>query len=884
MLEIREGNTSLRIGESLRLHAVAIPPTGPGESLAWSSSAPAVAEVDRMGILRANAPGSAIIRAVLIGVPGAAAGADGGREDSIVIRVLPVGTVALGPLPEGTSTRSKHLAWTVDSLRERLPVAPPDESPAARILAERWIELYLPERPYDGRRVDEGSRYLVTSTDDPDYAASVDPKLRSPVRVQHRHFPERAPFTPPAIAAALGQKASDRQPGYIIVVYRIYLKMPADRLLKPGRTYTVSLDPDLLPGIPGLLAIERLTARYSGADARELIHVNQEAWAPQGPKVAYLSGWLGADGIGNRGWIDFPADLHHWDGTFSLIPEAGGAPAYAARAEPGSAAEAYYAGAQVFRLDFSPFSKPGRYRISVPGVGFSLPFRIGQEGFDHVIYTVMRGMMHLRDGDHGLDSPVVTRWNRPPAHLDDALEQSSGLRVDLSGGHMDAGDREKIPLNMALASSHYLVGSRLFPDRVEALGESLQMPESGNGIPDYLDELFYELDALYRMVANTSSEGAMTAWIKPAKGNFEKGQPPGGASGRIWYDGQYGRLRSATLAVSGALAMAASDPLVRKYSAAPRPDRSGAYLRAAELAWNAYATHEFDNHWWSDDSTYNGGVWRLGKRPWSSQLIFAAANLFEATGEARYLDQLMAEWPSGPMDLFLYGSDPSGLVLQDYLSVALSTREGMPAGLKRQARDWIFSLVDAMNLLPRGAGVFGIAFQPAVEKAVGWFFSGLRTGYPNMVAWGLARSGGTPQSPQASTFQGAAAPYRDRVAACWNYLLGANPRSVSHVTGLGDPESRVRWIVNEIWDYQWRLPAGKGWIEPPPGLVSGDIQHGDYGPWFDSPWNAGRARRMEPVLGSVPLLYRWTDGWNVTSEASSHTAAVMAAIALPFVR
>ena len=128
---------------------------------------------------------------------------------------------------------------------------------------------------------------------------------------------------------------------------------------------------------------------------------------------------------------------------------------------------------------------------------------------------------------------------------------------------MDAGDREKIPLNMALAASYYLTASRLFPDRVEALGESLQIPESGNGIPDYLDELFYELDCVYKMVANTHSGGAMTAWIKPAKGNFEKGYPPEGAAGRVWYDGRYGRVKSATLAVAGALAMAAADPLVK---------------------------------------------------------------------------------------------------------------------------------------------------------------------------------------------------------------------------------------------------------------------------------------------------------------------------------
>ena len=263
-------------------------------------------------------------------------------------------------------------------------------------------------------------------------------------------------------------------------------------------------------------------------------------------------------------------------------------------------------------------------------------------------------------------------------------------------------------------------------------------------------------------------------------------------------------------------------------------------------------------------------------------MIFAAANLFEATGDAAFIDRIRAEWPEKPLDLVLYGSDPRGLPLQNYLSVALSKRPEMPQDLRRQAAAWVFQVVDGMNRLPNGAPVFGIVFQGAVDGGVGWFFSGLRTGFPNLVAWGLARRA------VEETAMDAAAParYRDRLVSCWNYLLGANPLSKSHITGLGDPETRVRWPVNELWDYQWRqyVRTGAGWMEPPPGLVVGDLQHGDFGSWFNSSYNAARTKSMEPTLKRIPLFYRHTDGWNVTNEASSHTAAMMAAIALPFAR
>ena len=488
------------------------------------------------------------------------------------------GASAVRLAPLAAPHRPAHV-WTLDTLRERYPVAPPDEVPEVRIIAETWMELYLPDRAYDASLAGDCSLYAISSPDDPAYASGAPLESRRPERVLRRHFPERAPFTPPVPAAAMGQTSADKQPGYIVVVYRIFLKMPASRPFLPGRTYTVSLDSQIAPRRAGLPGVISLTCSYSGEAGRELIHANQEAYPPEGPKFAYLSGWLGVgEGAGSEGGggsVRFSSDLPHWDGTFSLIPAGGGAPVFTARtARSGNPAEERYAGAEVRLLDFSQFEKPGLYRIQVPGVGYSYPFAIGEGAFDHVVYTVMRGMMHLRDGDHGLDSPEVTRWNRPPAHLDDAIVQSTGLRADLSGGHMDAGDREKIPINMALAASYYLVASRLFPEKVEALGESLQIPETGNGIPDFLDELFYELDCLHKMVA-ASGDGAMTAWIKPAGGGFEKGVPPEGAKGRVWFDGTYGHVKSATLAAAGALAMASIDPLVRKYSGGGGAARHG---------------------------------------------------------------------------------------------------------------------------------------------------------------------------------------------------------------------------------------------------------------------------------------------------------------------
>jgi hypothetical protein len=870
-VEVRESNGYLLAGAVGSYHFAVFPPYASRAGFAWSSGDPAVATVDPAGgLVTALAAGSAEITV-----------SDGVHTASVFVSVRPLAPASLEGL--AVPDYPAH-SWTEPPERAAEPPPAALQTPRVRILTERWIELYLPDTPYAPDEVERGYRYRIDSPDDPRFAAG-GPLAGgvAPSQVQRRSFPERAPFTPEPAAAARGQTASMPVPGFVVVVYRVYLKLPLGAELQRGRTYAVTADAAAVPGLAGA----PLAAAYDGEAAEELIHVNQEAYPAGGARLAYLSGWLGEPGTGKDGAVDF---MDHPGFVAAVADPDTGLPtgAYAPRAfelvtdaEPPVAVASYpivrddapddalYSGSEVYLLDFSAFAGSGRYRLRVPGVGLSPAFALGAGAFDYVARTMVRTLTHSRDGDHGLDAPETTRWTRPPAHLDDAVEESTGTRIDLAGGHMDAGDREKVPINMAYAASYLLAVSRLFPDKAAALGETLKIPESGNGIPDFLDEAFYELDCLYRMVANTHQEGALALYVKPATDGFEKTVGLEGLPDRVWFDVKYGRSKASTLMVAGALAMAAADPAVRAVSGPTaefpdRPDRARLYLEAAEVAWNAYAVHELESGWWKDDAAMAGGAWRLGRHPWSSELIFACANLLEATGKVAYRDRLAAEWPDGPLDLILYGVDAGGIALADYLCVALSTDAALIAsGLPDEARAWITTVADVVNAQPHGRTVFGISYQEAVNWAVGWFFSGLRTGWPNLLAWSVS---GDPA-------------YRARVAGVWNYLLGTNPASICHITGLGDPELRVRWPVLELFDYQWRAGA---WLEAPPGYAVGDLQSGEFNYYFASDYNTPRMTAIDPAPSAVPLFYRHIDGWVVYNEASSFTAAVMAAIALPF--
>ncbi|MEI6874715.1 MAG: Ig-like domain-containing protein, partial [Spirochaetota bacterium] len=177
ILEIREGNLRRRVGEAFQLHVNAVPRISSSQDLVWTSSAPAIASIDQGGRVTALSPGSALVSV-----------RHGSSSDTVVVSVFPATAVILDPLP--ASPPVVH-AWSTEALRERAPVGPPEEKPALRILAERWIELWLPERPFDPRRVDDQSLYSIGSPDDPNYAHGVAVDERRPVRIQHRFFPER---------------------------------------------------------------------------------------------------------------------------------------------------------------------------------------------------------------------------------------------------------------------------------------------------------------------------------------------------------------------------------------------------------------------------------------------------------------------------------------------------------------------------------------------------------------------------------------------------------------------------------------------------------------------------------------------------------------------
>ncbi len=153
-------------------------------------------------------------------------------------------------------------------------------------------------------------------------------------------------------------------------------------------------------------------------------------------------------------------------------------------------------------LDFTALESEGEYFILAGNGQRSSAFRIGNDIYKHLQYDVTRCLYYQRCG-MPLEEKHAGIFARPVCHTENAILYSDYVKktadpqkFDMSGGWHDAGDYGRYTSAGAVAVGHLLYAFELFP---ESFNESLNIPESGNGIPDVLNECYYELKWLLKM-------------------------------------------------------------------------------------------------------------------------------------------------------------------------------------------------------------------------------------------------------------------------------------------------------------------------------------------------------------------------------------------------
>ena len=307
----------------------------------------------------------------------------------------------------------------------------------------------------------------------------------------------------------------------------IYLVLPT--AMQSGQTYTIQV---------GTLAenVDEITLVFDKFNTRsETIHVNQIGFVPTARlKFAYLSHWMGSLGPLN---LDAFAEkafhlVYHssneivFSGKINLRKdlETGKPDNFNSSIERNN-----YTQADVWECDFSVFSTPGEYRIVVEDIGCSHPFKIDENIYAHLFYLTARGLYHQRSGpargepysqwpkpvDHtpGVNGhqTVYSQWRYMDGSDSDGMQNLPKMATEWSmpnnpapwmgpdwgwGGYFDAGDWDRRTEHFRISQELLLV-FELAPDKF--YDGQLGIPESGNGIPDIIDEARWNIDFFRKM-------------------------------------------------------------------------------------------------------------------------------------------------------------------------------------------------------------------------------------------------------------------------------------------------------------------------------------------------------------------------------------------------
>ena len=286
----------------------------------------------------------------------------------------------------------------------------------------------------------------------------------------------------------------------------IYLRLPQP--LKAGKKYTLQAK-----GLNVTTPEIRFTPDASRVRS-EAVHINQIGFRPDDPlKRAFLSCWLGTGGA-----------QKYADGlTFHLVADATGKTVYTGKvilAKDANEPELMWKsqnfnGASVYRMDFGEFTTPGKYRVSVEGVGCSYGFEIGPETWKRALQTQMQGLYNERGGVEL--GPPYTQFRKPrdfhpadgvPVYQSTYSILEGGGEFDVAkhptdqkvpeawGGYHDAGDWNPRRVTHMKVTRAQLELLELFP----AWGKTLKLSIPPiQGVPDMLTEAMFEIDCFRRL-------------------------------------------------------------------------------------------------------------------------------------------------------------------------------------------------------------------------------------------------------------------------------------------------------------------------------------------------------------------------------------------------
>lgn len=463
-------------------------------------------------------------------------------------------------------------------------------------------------------------------------------------------------------------------------------------------------------------------------------------------------------------------------------------------------------GDKVWWFDFSSVNVAGSYYVfDVANNVGSYRFEISDGVYFNILVTAFKFFYYQRCGTPKSSPYAGTGWSDAQCHTG-ALQdtdcrlynnQIPSTSKNLSGGWHDAGDYNKY-VNFSFEPVIDLLLA--YKENPSVWTDNFNIPESGNGIPDLLDEVKFELDWLLKM---QNSNGSVLSIVGVT--NFTSASPPSADNST--------RLHgpATTSATFSSCAMFALGAI--QFQSIGQSSYASILQTAAVNAWNWGAANQ-------NVTFYNSGIIGAGEQEVSSyeklvRQMSAAVFLYALTGntvyktfvESNYNQMHLLQWGFAypfectQQNMLLYYSSLAGTTV----SVANNIRNAYTNSMKTNNADNLPAYINKTDAYRSHLSDQNTTWGSNTTKG--------RQGvmFTNMIAYNLDTVNKTN--------------YREAALGYLNYFNGINPTALCYLTNMASAGGENS--INEIY-HSWFTDGSALWDRvgtstygPAPGFISG---------------------------------------------------------------
>ena len=456
---------------------------------------------------------------------------------------------------------------------------------------------------------------------------------------------------------------------------------------------------------------------------RPQININQLGYKPGDNKIAVFRG----DGLDKKfqvldknGSVAFEGPL-----TGPIDSEASG--------------ETNYTG------DFSELTTEGEYHIVSGSATESYVFKIGETVYDDALKSVIQ-MLYLQRCGCELDSAIAGDYAHAPCHTEEAIIYGTDEKKDVSGGWHDAGDYGRYVVPGAKTVADLMIAYEDFAGVLGGeAGDAVGIPESGNGVPDVLDEARYELEWMLKMQDDNGG-----VYHKVTGLTFPETVMPTEETEQMY-------ILPVSITATGdfCAVMAMASQIYEPFDKAFAKQ----CLKASTNAWG-YLDKNNSGSFKNPDDVLTG-EYPDGQN--ADERCWAAAALYQVTGKAAYNDAFIKYLNLSPFVLDGYGwANVGGYANRIYMSLDPSM---IDADCAAKIKDTMAKKVETLGTNANKDG-----YASTLGLVYPW---GSNMSVCNNAVY--LHDAGSLLNEDSS----------DLIDSQFNYIFGANPMSTCYVTGFG---------------------------------------------------------------------------------------------------